>query len=85
MITRSKTTTNTINLSLPVDLLNSADRVAKKEMRSRSELMREALRQYVDREESWETLCAYTQEHFRRLGITPEDVEEEIRAVRRGA
>jgi hypothetical protein len=41
--------TSTINLAIPDQLLRQADEVAKRESRSRSELMREALRAYLGR------------------------------------
>lgn len=37
-----------INISIPEELLDAADRAAKAESRSRSELIREALRRYLD-------------------------------------
>lgn len=37
----------TFNISLPKDLVKDADRVAKQEFRTRSELIREALRRYL--------------------------------------
>lgn len=37
----------TINISLPVELVKKADKTAKREYRNRSELIREALRVYI--------------------------------------
>ena len=75
--------TSTINLSIPKDLLDQADKVAKSESRSRSELMRAALRIYLERCSRWDKLFALTDAHVRRLGLKPGDVEEAIREARR--
>ena len=76
--------TSTINLSIPRDLLDQADREAKRESRSRSELMRDALRLYLERRVRWESIFAYGDAQVKRLGLKPEDVETAIREVRRG-
>ena len=74
---------STINLSIPKDLLERADKLAKRESRSRSELMRAALRIYLDRRSRWDKIFEQMDAHVRRLGLTPEDVEEAIREARR--
>jgi CopG family transcriptional regulator/antitoxin EndoAI len=76
--------TSTINLSIPRDLLDQADREAKRESRSRSELMRDALRLYLERRARWESIFAYGDAQVKRLGLKQEDVETAIREVRRG-
>jgi CopG family transcriptional regulator / antitoxin EndoAI len=75
--------TSTINLSIPRDLLERADREAKKESRSRSELMREALRKYLEDRASLDNLLAYTHAHVKKLGLVPEDVEAIIQEDRK--
>ena len=40
---------STVNVSFRDDLLREIDEVARQESRSRSELLREAVRQYIDR------------------------------------
>jgi predicted transcriptional regulator len=74
--------TSTINLSIPKDLLDQADKLAKRESRSRSELMRSALRDYLERRADWDKYFDYIDDHVRRLGLKPEDVEEAIREAR---
>ncbi len=74
---------STINLSIPKDLLERADKLAKRESRSRSELMRAALRIYLDRRSRWDKIFEQMDAHVRRLGLKPEDVEEAIREARR--
>ena len=41
--------TNTVNISFREDLLHEIDEVARSESRSRSELLREAARLYIER------------------------------------
>ncbi len=41
--------TNTVNIAFKKDLLELIDKIAKTESRSRSELIREAARMYIER------------------------------------
>ena len=76
--------TTTINLSLPTELLKRIDREAKFELRSRSELLREAARAYLVREKKWKDLCRYGESRAKALGIrTQEDVQKLINEYRR--
>jgi len=76
--------TQTINISLPSDLLKSADKLAKKESRTRSELIREALRAYVKELTAWEDLFEYGRKQAKKLGIKPKDIPRLIDEYRRG-
>lgn len=49
-------TTQTFNIALPRDLIQKVDRVAKREYRNRSELIREALRIYLEDKIEWEEI-----------------------------
>ncbi|MGQ9513266.1 CopG family ribbon-helix-helix protein [Thermodesulfitimonas sp.] len=64
-------------LSLPPALAEKAEELARKEHRSRSELVREALRQYIASRE-WETLQLVAARRARELGISSEDAVEEL-------
>lgn len=75
-------TTRTITFSLPIEMANRVEEVAKQEGRSRSALLREALSLYMD-ENEWRQLFRYGEQRTRDLKITPEDVSclvEEYRA-----
>jgi len=72
----------TVNVSFPKALLRTMDRVARQELRSRSELLREAARVYVERKRRWARLFAIWQGAAQRAGVTPEDVEAAIAEVR---
>ncbi|MCR4277626.1 MAG: ribbon-helix-helix domain-containing protein [Candidatus Berkelbacteria bacterium] len=73
--------TKTINLSLPGELLQDADRVAKLQYRSRSDLMREALRRFISIVR-FEELNAYGARQAKKLGLKPTDVDRLISEVR---
>ena len=76
--------TQTINISLPSELLKSADKLAKKESRTRSELIREALRAYIKELTAWEDLFEYGRKQAKKLGIKPKDIPRLIDEYRRG-
>ena len=76
-------TTRILSLSLPPDLFREAERIAKQEGRTKSELFREALRRYVE-ERRWRALQRYGASRARRLGVTEADVERVVREFRRG-
>jgi predicted transcriptional regulator len=63
----SKRTTRTVTISLPPPMVEELDRVRQREHRTRSELMREALRHYVA-----------ASERMRRIPVVdPEQGEDE--------
>ncbi|MDI6815721.1 MAG: ribbon-helix-helix protein, CopG family [Actinomycetota bacterium] len=71
-----------VTLSMPEEIYEQADEIAKEEGRTRSELFREALRQYVDTRK-WRKLQRETAERARNLGITSDaDVERIIGELR---
>ncbi|MCL6473402.1 MAG: ribbon-helix-helix domain-containing protein [Firmicutes bacterium] len=70
-----------VTLSMPEEIYKQANEIAK-EGRTRSELFREALRQYVDAKK-WRKLQRETAERARSLVITSEDdVKRIIRELR---
>jgi len=73
----------TVNISFQDSLLSDIDRVAKKEARSRSELLREAARAYIQRQERWNDIFALGKRVARRNKLQPEDVSREISAYRK--
>ncbi len=76
-------TTKTWTISLPPKLVKEAEQVAKEENRTRSELVREALRRYLE-ERRWRKLQRASAGKARALGITTEDdVDRLIHDLRR--
>jgi len=74
--------TVTVNISFQDSLLEEIDAEARRESRSRSELLREAARAYVQRQRRWESVFATGDEAAKRQGLTPNDVAEAISEVR---
>ncbi len=71
-----------VTLSMPEEIYEQAQELAREEGRTRSELFREALRQYVDTRK-WRKLQRETAERARSLGITSDaDVERIIGELR---
>jgi CopG family transcriptional regulator/antitoxin EndoAI len=85
-------TTKTLSVTLPPEMLTRAERIARKENRTMSELIREALRHY-ERRSWWEEMNAYGRKSDERAGVKTEDdvvrtvheVRKEKRAHRRPA
>lgn len=73
----------TVTISLPPALAREVDRVARAERRSRSELLREAFRQYVARLERWERIFAAGAQAARRARISEADVVRAVEGRRR--
>ena len=73
----------TVNISFQDTLLNEIDAEAKRESRSRSELIREATRAYVQRQKQWEDIFALGDQIRKREKLTEADVGREIRIVRK--
>lgn len=74
----------TVNISFQDTLLSEIDAEAQRESRSRSELLREAARQYVQRQRRLEAVFAMGDAARERRGFTDGDIESEIAAVRNG-
>lgn len=68
----------TVNLSLQDSLLRELDELAQKESRSRSELMREAARVYIERKRQWMDIFALGDQIRRKRRITPRVIAREI-------
>jgi metal-responsive CopG/Arc/MetJ family transcriptional regulator len=73
---------STVNISFQDSLLKEIDKTAKKEHRSRSELIREAARQYIRRQNQWNELFQLGDRIVKEKQLTIEEVEEEIVATR---
>lgn len=66
-------TSKVVSITLPPAMLANAARLAKREHRTMSELIREALRRY-ERDREWDELNTYGSSKARALGITEGDV-----------
>jgi len=72
-----------LSLSLPPELLRETERAARNEGRTKSELLREALRRYL-LEEKVRRLQRYGARQARKLDIKPSQVEQLIEEYRKG-
>ncbi len=68
----------TFTISLPKDLATEVDRLARSERRSRSELVREAFRQYVQRQARWASIFSYGEQAGRAAGVRSEQEANRI-------
>lgn len=76
-------TTQTLSITLPPEMLARANEIAKREHRTMSELVREALRQY-ERNSVWADMNAYGQAKAAERGLTEVDVDRVVKEVRQG-
>ena len=72
-----------MTISLPPKLARQVDRIARAEGRSRSELLREAFRQYAARLDRWERIFDLGKEIGARSGLTEADVDRVVKEERR--
>lgn len=75
-------TTKTITLSLPPKMAEKINELMEKEQRTRSELLREALRRYIE-EQEWRVILRYGRQRAKEKGITEEQVEDIIDAYQK--
>ena len=73
---------STVNISFQNDLLSQIDQIAQNEARTRSELIREAARIYIERKKKWESIFSYGQSLSQRYNFTEDDVNKEIKKYR---
>jgi len=70
-----------INISLSDDLLREIDRYAREEHRTRSELFREAARQYME-SRRWRRLRELGSKTAGELGLSEDDIERIVQDYR---
>lgn len=73
----------TVNIAFQDKLLKDIDRVAHVESRSRSELLRDAARVYIQRKERWNSIFALGRSVAKQARATPGDIQAEIAAHRK--
>jgi CopG family transcriptional regulator / antitoxin EndoAI len=75
---------STVNISFNDDLLKQIDLVAGEESRSRSELIREAARSYIERKRRWGGIFKIGLMTAQSKDVKPGDIEAEIASFRKG-
>lgn len=73
----------TVSISFDESLLADIDKLARKEHRSRCELLREAARFYIERRDRWNRIFALEEATAKSRGLSERDVTAEIQAHRR--
>ena len=73
---------STVNISFKKELLVQIDQVANAEARSRSELIREAVRIYINRKKDWEELFKIGKQIGSKFKISEDDVMNEVKEYR---
>ncbi len=73
--------TEVLTFSVPPEMRKMIDDLAKQESRTRSELIREAIRRYIA-EEKWAQIYRYAEQKALEKGITEDQIEEIIAAER---
>lgn len=77
--------TQTFNIALPSDLVARMDQIAADEYRNRSELIREAVRVYLDRTDRWERIFKAGRQVAKKMRIkSEEDVNRIVLEYRHG-
>ena len=74
---------NTVNISFNKDLLEQIDQIAKEESRSRSELIREAARNYIENKRKWKKIFEFGEKQAAKRHISEKDILNEIEAERK--
>jgi len=75
-------TTVTITISLPPDMLVKVEELMRREGRTRSELIREALRRYFE-EQEWKEILRYGRQKTKEKGISEDQIEDIVDAYRK--
>lgn len=77
--------TQTFNIALPINLVKKVDQRAKKEYKNRSELIREALRIYLQDMQEWEGIFESGNKAMKKMGIkSTEEVDKIVYEYRHG-
>ncbi|HEX6513002.1 MAG TPA: ribbon-helix-helix domain-containing protein [Chloroflexota bacterium] len=64
----------TVTISLPPELAEQVDEIARSEHRTRSELLREAVRQYAVNRKRWDDIFSFGKDRAHAARLTSEDL-----------
>jgi len=71
-------TTKIVNFSLPPEICKQMEELAKQRQVSKSQILREALKQYIASERRWQQIRKWGEESAKRLSIRNEDDVDRI-------
>ena len=72
----------TVNISFNEELLRRIDEVARQESRTRSDLIRESARSYIERKQKWTRIFDFAERQAAERNITEGDIGREIKKYR---
>ncbi|AXR69223.1 CopG family ribbon-helix-helix protein [Leptospira mayottensis] len=72
----------TVNISFEKALLKEIDKIAKREHRSRSELIREAARAYIEKKTRWQAIFDFSAKAIGQSDVSEKDIFNKIKSVR---
>ncbi len=75
--------TSTVNISFQKELLRQIDNIAKAEARTRSELIREAARMYIERKKRLDKMFAFGDFQLKNSNIKEDQLDNEIHKYRK--
>lgn len=75
--------TSTVNISFQEELLSRIDQIAQGESRSRSELIREAARLYIERKLRWEKVFSLGAKAGGKITMSEDTLMNEIKEARK--
>ena len=75
--------TQIINFSIPKPLLKALDDLAKNEVKTRSEALRDAIRTYVSQKKGWEDVFLFGKKKSKELKLKPNQIETIIDKYRK--
>ena len=78
-----KMSTSTVNISFDKRLLEQIDNTAEQESRSRSELIREASRMYIEKKKRWNDIFSYGKMIAKKNKLKETDIIDTINAIRK--
>ncbi|MGD9162031.1 MAG: ribbon-helix-helix domain-containing protein [Desulfobacteraceae bacterium] len=75
--------TITVNIAFKDGLLKEIDKIAGEEQRTRSELLREAARAYIEKKNRWNAIFKFGDNQVSGLNLTQADISREIKKHRK--
>jgi metal-responsive CopG/Arc/MetJ family transcriptional regulator len=73
----------TVNLAFQDDLLQQVDQFAQIEARTRTELVMDSIKLYIDRRQNWERIFISGENTAVNYGLAEEDVAQEVKNYHR--
>lgn len=77
--------TQTFNISMPRELVSVMDEIARREYRNRSELIKEAVRIYLEDRDAWKEIFEFGGKQAKKINVKSEsDIAKIVKTYRKG-